>query len=133
MPNITREQFSKWNSKATNGFSFDVKEYVVWGNKSLIRDEKLDDGKIAEFRIGYSDEYVTKTNDWGCKWNVKTGKKIPHLDINILHPSSTDGIYRVQSYKRGIVLGDTESKSNYGVLCKLAESVNVDDYLKEML
>lgn len=132
MPSITKEQFNKWNSKATNGFSFDVKEYVCWGNKALIREEQLPEGKICEFKIGYSDEFVTKTNDWGCKWNVKTGRKIPILDINILHPGSVKGIYRVQSIKQDIQLGEPQPKNNYSTLCKLANTVNVEKFMIDL-
>ena len=132
MPSITREQFNKWNSKATNGFQFDVKEYVCWGNKGLIRHENLSDGKIGEFRIGYRNEYVTKTNEWGCSWNVETGNKIPCLDVNILHPGSVEGIYRVEFFKSNIPIGDVQSKSNYNVLCKLASTVDVEKYLTDI-
>lgn len=132
MPSITREQFNKWNSKATNGFSFDIKEYVGWGNKALIREEKLPGGKICEFKISYWDEYTTKTNDWGCSWNVATGKKIPCLSVNILHPGSVEGIYRVQHYISNEPIGEVQDKNNYNVLCKLASTVDVEKYLTDI-
>jgi hypothetical protein len=133
MPSITREQFNKWNAKATNGFQFDVKEYVCWGDKALIRHENLSDGKIGEFRVWYRDEYKTNTNEWGCKWSTPTGNHIPMLEMNILYPSSTEGIYRVISFGNGITLGDVQPKCNYNVLCKLAEGIDVNKYVKEML
>lgn len=132
MPSITREQYDRWNAKATNGFSFDIKHYVCWGEKSLIKHIDLDGGKIAEFRISYMDEYKKETNKWGCSWRVPTGNKVPVLDVNVLHPSHTEGVYVVQHFKHDITLGDVEKKNNYGVLCKLAENVNVDEYINAM-
>ena len=132
MPSITKEQFDKWNAKATNGFSFDLKQYVVWGEKTLIKHVNLLEGKIAEFRIWYRNEFKRVTNQWGCSYNVETGGKIPTLEVNILIPSGTEGVYRVHSFKSNIVLGDVEKKNNYNVLCKLANNVNVDEYIEEM-
>lgn len=132
MPSLTREQFEKWNSKAKNGFQFDVQEYVCWGNKSLVRHENLSDGKIAEFKIWFEDEYEVKNYDKGGTWNVLTGKHIPTLVMNILHPSSTEGVYRVQSFGKGVKLYDAVPRTNYSMLCKLSQDVDVDSYLKNM-
>lgn len=133
MPSITKEQFDKWNSKATNGFKFDVKEYVCWGDKALVRHESLVGGKIAEFKIRYYEEFKSKTNEWGCTYNVTTGGHIPTLEVNVLVPCETPGIYRVLTFEKGKSLGDALPKMKYDVLCKLANDVNVESYIKKMM
>ena len=132
MAKLTKEQFDKWSAKASNGFTFNVKKYVCWGEKGLEKIIQLGDGRVVEFEIGYSDEYAKVTNEHSVSYNRRTGRKIPVLDINILVPSSTKGVYRVHHFKSDIVVGETQDKNNFNVLCQCSKYVDTDMYMKEI-
>lgn len=134
MAKLTREQFNKWNAQAQNGFTFDIQEFCVWNEKTLKKNHKLESGDVVEFRIEYDEEYETKTNEWGCRWNVKTGRYIPMLYIRIWHPSSTSGCYTSNGiYYERYELGEPENTKKYNVLCKLSAEVNTDEYMKKII
>jgi len=130
MAKITREQFNKWNAQAKNGFQFDLKCFAVWNEKTLTKKIKMENGDIIEFKIEYNKEFETKTNEWGCKWNVETGRYIPMLYITHWKPS-TSGCYHSSGREKSEVLGSPENSKKYNVLCKLSETVNTDEYMEE--
>lgn len=130
MAKITREQFNKWNAQAKNGFQFDLECFMVWGEKTLTKKIKMENGDIIEFKIEYTKEFETKTNEWGCKWNVETGRYIPMLYITHWKPS-TSGCYHSSGWAKTEVLGSPENSQKYNVLCKLSETVNTDEYMEE--
>ena len=132
MATLTSEQYQKWNAQAQNNFTFDIKNYVIWNEKRLTKSIKQPDGSIIQFKIEYYPEYETKTNEWGCHWNVKTGRHIPMMRIDRLIPSSTEGCYIVHTVKEKITMGEPEKTMKYSVLCKISGAVNTDEYLKEI-
>ena len=131
MAKITREQYNKWNAQAQNGFSFDLQFFYNWHEKRLRKTVEQPDKNVVEFVIDYRAEYETKTNEYGCKWNVETGRHIPYLRVSIWHPSSSEGMYH--SYGTGTTydIGEPEDKRRYAALCNLSGTINTDDYMPE--
>ena len=132
MARLTREQYQKWNGQAQNGFTFDIQEYIGWNEKALTKSIKQPDGTIIQFKIEYYPEYERKTNQWGCHWNVETGRQIPMMRIDRLVPGSTEGIYIVHTVKEKITMGEPENTKKYSTLCRISGTVNTDEYLKEI-
>lgn len=126
MAKITREQYNKWNAQAQNGFRLDLQYYVGWGEKTLIKSIKQTDGTIIQFKLWYIPEYETKVNEWGCKWNVKTGKQIPMMRIERLVPGHTEGVYSVHTAKDDMPMGEPEKTMKYSTLCKISGMVDTD-------
>ena len=128
MAKITREQLNRWNAQAKNGFRLDLNYFLTWGEKTLIKDIKQEDGYIR-FKLYYMPEYETRTNEYGCKWNVKTGKQIPMLRIERLKPLQTEGMYQVLTVKDDVQMGEPEKTMKYSTLCKISGKIDTD---KEM-
>lgn len=130
MARLTREQYNKWDAQAKNGFHFDLHYYVTWSEKTLIKNIKQDDGSIIQFKLWYMPEYETKTNEWGCKFNIKTGRQIPMMRIDKLVPGSTEGVYIVHTVRDDRPMGEPEKTLKYSTLCKISGEVNTDEELK---
>ena len=130
MAKITREQYNKWNAQANNGFSLDLQYFVIWNEKTLTKKIKLENGNVIEFKIEYHKEFETKTNSYGCKWNVETGRYIPMLNITVWHPT-TSGCYASSGWAKSERIGEVQNTKKYNVLCKLSAEINTDEYIKE--
>lgn len=133
MAKLTKEQYNKWNAQAKNGFQFDFRYFITHNEKILIKNISQDNGCIVQFKLWYFPEYETKTNDYGCSWNVKTGRQIPVMDIEKLIPGKVEGVYLVHTIKSGIKMGDPEKNMKYSTLCKISQTVNTDDELSKIL
>lgn len=131
MATLTREQYKKWNSQAQNGFKLDIEYYVSYGEKTLVKYIKQADGTIIQFKLWYIPEYETVTNEYGCRWNVRTGKQIPMLEIDKLIPSSS-GCYIVSPIKDNIQMAAAEKTMKYATLCKISATLDTAEYLKEI-
>lgn len=132
MAKITREQFNKWNQQAKNGFGFDLNYYLTWTEKTLTKKVKMENGDVIEFKIEYQKEFETKTNSYGCRWNVETGRYIPTLYITHWKPS-TSGCYCSSGFDKSEILGEAETSKKYSTLCKLSEKINTDGYMENYI
>ncbi len=130
MARITREQYNKWNGQAKNGFTFDLEYYLNWGEKTLIKDIPMEDGGYIRFKLWYTDEYETITNEYGCKWNKRTGKHLPMMKIEKLRLCSTSKMYQVITIKDNIQMGEAEKTMKYSTLCKISGAVDTEKELK---
>lgn len=126
MAKITREQYNKWNAQAQNGFRLDLQYYIVWGEKTLVKSINQPDNTIIQFKLWYIPEYETKVNEWGCKWNVKTGRQIPMMRIERLVPGHTEGVCSVHTVKDDMPMGEPEKTMKYSTLCKISGMVDTD-------
>ena len=133
MAKLTREQYNKWNAQAKNGFKFDIEYYLTWGEKILIKEIPQEDNSIIQFRLWYYPEYETKINNYGCKWNTKTGRQIPMLKIEKLIPSTTGGVYIVHTIKDNKQVGEPENTLKYATLCKISGLINTEEELKNII
>ena len=130
MAKLTREQLNKWNAQAKNGFQLDLQYFLVWNEKTLIKNIPQEDGSIIQFKLWYMPEYETKTNDFGCKWNVRTGRQIPMMRIDRLVPGNTEGVYIVHNVRDDKPMGEAEKTLKFATLCKISGTVNTDEELK---
>lgn len=121
MPKLTKEQFEKWSNQAANGFVFDTYAYCIYGEKSLIRKIKQEDGCIIEHEIKYTNEIKPVTNSFGCIYNDYTGRFIPTLSTYLWKPGKTEGVY-VMSKEKNKQLGEPQDKKKYSVLCELSKT-----------
>ena len=131
MAKITKDQYTKWSAQAKNGFSLDLQHYVIWSEKTLTKRIKMADGDAMEFKIEYMREYEQKTNEWGNKWSVETGRYIPTLTVTRWHPTGT-GCYSSGGYEEQKPLGEPEQTKKYNVLCKLSGEIDTDEYMKKI-
>lgn len=132
MAKITREQLKKWNEQAKNGFKLDLEYFLVWNEKTLVKNIKQEDGTIIQFKLWYVPEYETITNEHGCKWNQRTGRNIPMMKIDKLVPGRTEGVYIVNSVKDNMQIGEPEKTLKYSTLCKLSGEIDTDAELEKI-
>ena len=128
MARITSEQFNKWNGQAKNGFGFDLRHYVMWNEKQLVKEIKNTDGTITRYTLFYYPEREKITRGNGYSWTQETGRQIPTLRIDTLHPTHTEGMYRV-SHGEDITIGQPEKTKKYATLCKLS-AMDIDELTK---
>lgn len=127
---FTREQYNKWNAAAHNDFNFDFEHAVIWSEKRLTKRVPLENGVVIEFLLDYYNEYETHTN-YGCKWNVETGRQIPHLVTHEWHPASTPGVFTDGTGNREKV-GEIQKNKNYNYLCKLSDDPQILARIEEI-
>lgn len=133
MAKITRAQFEKWSAQAKNGFQFNLDYFLTHGGeKTLIKQIEVDENRALLFHILFYPEYETKTNECGCKWNVRTGREIPKLHYQIYHHSETGFLvgYGLGAWE---VIGEAVEKKSFSLLCKLSASVDTDAILKKVI
>lgn len=123
MPNITREQFERWNAKAQGGFVFDIRQYAIWGEKTLRRIVGLQNGDKLEFRLLFQPENVTKRNEYGVRYTLETGRHIPTMHVSRWQPGNTEGVWTSHGLGKYITLGEAVPKKQYELLCKLSGTV----------
>ena len=131
MAKLTREQLTKWNAKAHNGFRLDIEYFLTWNEKTLIKDILLPEGDIIRFKLYYIPEYETITNSYGCIWNQRTGRQIPTMRVDKLVKGKTEGIYIVHTLEHDITMGDPEKTLKFAALCNISASVNTDKYMEK--
>ena len=131
MAKLTKEQYAKWCEQAKNGFILDLRYYLTWGEKTLTKRIKTACGDVIEFRIEYMPEYKQTTNEWGCKWNERTGRYIPMLNVARWRPTGT-GCYSSSGYIAEKQIGEPEQTKKYNVLCKLSGEIETDEYMEKI-
>lgn len=129
MPTLKKTDYEKWTAQAANGFKFDSYNYILWGEKELIRYIDNGDGTKTRYRLQYAHEYETITNNYGCRYNRETGRYIPELTISKMTPTTTEGCWNIGQPAR-YTIGEPQTKRNYNTLCKLSATINIDDYSK---
>ena len=121
MPKITQEQITKWNEKNPHGFRLDWKHYVMYGEKEIARYIQIGEGKRLEVRLCYLPEYERKTNGWGCRWTVETGRYIPSLHFSIWQDSGTAWVSHGMGWY--VTVGEVQKKKKYTVLQTVAQNI----------
>lgn len=123
MPSITREQAIKLNSQAPQGWKFDIQYYVIHGEKTLIHNVPLNNGKHLQARIYYREVYVNRYQPTG------TNKIVCHTSV--WSPTGTDGVFSSNGMGHFQELSATEyPRKNYKDLCKMADTLYENDLLK---
>lgn len=89
MPNITRAQYERWSAKLQNGFKFDLNRFLMWGEKQVVADYPLDDGRILQATISYYEV-----------WNCRQCHNVPRINISVWEDCG--------DFRRSYGLGHTE-------------------------
>ena len=111
MATLTKKQHDLWNSKCKNGFTFDVKRYLVWSEKQIHKYIDLPNGDKLEATIYYTDEYD--------RYRF-TGVR-PVLHLQLWHP---DGAFmRSSGIGKTISLGEIQEKRMFNQLCALSGTI----------
>mgnify|MGYP003571248027 CR=1 FL=1 len=132
MAKITREQAQKWDAQAKGGFHFDVRQYAIWGEKELRRTVELDGGDVLELKLEYTAEHETRTNEYGCRWTVATGRHIPTLRVTRWRPSSSgSGCYVSHGAGKTVAIAPAEKSKKYALLCRLSGELDCSPYIAE--
>ena len=71
MAKLTKEQVEKYNTKAGNGFKFDIYGFLMKGEKELIKTIDIDSERYIKARVHYQEIYK-KNESYG--FNTGTGK-----------------------------------------------------------
>ncbi len=132
MAKLTREQYNKWNAQAKNGFHLDLEYFLTWNEKTLIKDIAQEGGGYIRFKLYYMPEYETITNEWGCKYNRRTGRQVPTMRIERLKPCRTEGMYQVLTLKDDVQMGEPEKTMKYSTLCKISGEINTEEEMEKI-
>ena len=110
MPTLTREQYNKFSAPVPAPWQFDINQYCIWGEKDLVRQIPMEDGKRLQVRLTW------KNNR-------------PTLRTSVWSPTTTHGVWCSSDF-RARYLGDVMPRKNYKTLCKLAGDLAGADFLK---
>lgn len=93
MAKVTRDQVNKINKECKNGFGLDIERLVIWGEKQLVKEIKLDNGNILRVILYFKDIFAH------CK---KQGVQ-PVYSFLMLEKTSVESMYRVHTLKSDYV------------------------------
>lgn len=93
MAKITRDQVNKINKECKNGFGLDLERLVVWGEKQLVKEIKLDNGNILRAILYFKDIFAHYE---------KQGVQ-PIYSFSMLEKTSVESMYRVHTLKSDYV------------------------------
>ena len=123
MATITKEQAMKRQAAAPTGWRYDWKHYVLWGENQITRSLNQDDGSILTGAVSFREIYETRTNEYGCRWNVPTGKYCIELRVSRWVESGS-GAWVSHGLGKTMRLGLGEfTRKTYKDLCKTAATV----------
>jgi len=127
MPTLKKDQHERWEAKASNGFHFDAYRYVMWGDKTLTQYVKITDDVKVELHLAYRDERGA--------YGIPTGRQIPTLTVTRWTRSELgSGAFFTSSDAgwKSYAIGDVQPSKKYDTLCKIAATINAEQYVKEV-
>ena len=128
MPKLTKEKYEEWSAKAPMGWSIDIEDYVLYGDKNLVKRVLVKEGQHIQYKLTWKEKLETKVSPYGCKYTIGTNTYAPTLYVDKLTESTTKGIYYVTTILE-TTLGEAQPKKSFSALCKLyatmAEMVNL--------
>lgn len=129
---LTREQIKKWNAQAKNGFMIDLEFLLMHGEKTLIKLIDIAEGVKIEFKLWYIEEREQRTNQYGCRWTVGTGRQIPVLSVNLWRSTGTGSMYSsVPIGEQFRKMGEPEKNKKYSTLCRISGEINAEEYAEK--
>lgn len=123
MAKLTKAQAQKWNAELAGGFRFDVRHYLMWGEKVARRNIELEGGKILQASLEYHE-----IRD-GYRY---TGQVQPTLHLQIWKPGLTEGMMHSSGMGASIKIGTAQDKKLWKELCKLSGTFD-DKKLLELM
>ena len=110
MPTITREQIIRRQSQAPDGWTYDYKHFVIWGDNQLIRNIDQEDGSVLRATVYF--------------W--KEGQKLYGIKLSVRRwvETSTPDVWSSSECGKYIRIGtEPFTRKNYKDLCKHAARV----------
>lgn len=123
MVKCTKQQYERWNGKLSNGFRFDLRHFLMWGDKTARMLIDFTDGRKLEAKLEYHEE--RKQNGFGG-----TGRQIPCLHMSIWNPSKTGGMMYSTGLGKSLEMGEIQPKKNYDYLCKLSKTLDAKSVIE---
>lgn len=111
MAKLTKEQAIKWDKMLSNGYRFDVQNYLVWGDKHASLKIKLAEGKLLEASLIYREE--------GSGFR-KTGRQIPNIHLRLWDVNEEIGCGVSHGLGAYIPVGEIQNNRNWKYLCALS-------------
>lgn len=128
MPSITHAQYQKFSSQAPDGWSFDLEYYVIWGEKTLIASQAIDDDHRVVGKLEYVQNYIPDPRGLGGKRPANHYHIALH--ISVYTRSTTGGCWVSSGMGAWLNLDQGEHpRKNYAALCKIAATIKKDDLL----
>ena len=93
MAKITRDQVNKINKECKNGFGLDLERLVIWGEKQLAKEIRLENGNILRV-ILYFKDIIERYEKKGVQ---------PVYSFSMLEKTSVESMYRVHTLKSDYV------------------------------
>jgi len=129
MATLTKKQYDSRQAAAPEGWKYDAHDFVMFGENKLGKIIPTDETHYIRASVHYTDEYETRTNDYGCKWRVATGRSIPAL-----HLSYWTRLESGMSSSQGLGItkeseGMEQDRKIYKALCKFAATITDDDIM----
>lgn len=124
MAQLTREQATTWNTGNANGFSFDVSNYVMRGEKESTKVINLCDDKYLRVTVMYTAEYRRT----GGGYNMPTYQHIPAVHMATYQKSGQAYMSRGLGYWHN--LGAAVPKKNYNALKQFTHDLTTEKCLE---
>lgn len=129
MATCTKEQWTRWNAKLSNGFQMDLQRFLVWNEKEATKSIHLPNGDILKAVIGW--DSVLEPINHGSNFNRPVGV-VPTLNLSIWAPARTDGIWCSSGLGYTTrISGDIRTKKSWNEIVKLTADWNEDRIMKE--
>lgn len=131
MATLTKQQYSKWNSQAPQGWKLDAEHYVIWSEKQLTKTIMMPDGTALVATICHRENYKKECNSYGVHYTRPAGTY--HTELHVSHFRRCEGSTCWISHGTGAwqALDAGEyARKNYKDLCKMAATVTDDAILK---
>lgn len=130
MATITKEQAMKRQAQAPEGWAYDWKHYVMWGEHQLTRRLEQKDGSVIKATVAWRENYTQHTNEYGCSWRTPSGTHSPELHVSRWVESRTPGIWESFGLGKGERMSAEEHpRKVYKDLCKYTATVTDDQIL----
>lgn len=110
MAKLTKEQAIKWDKMLSSGYRFDVRHFMLWGEKTASLKIEVAENKILEGSLSYREERK------GYRY---TGRQVPVLHLQMWNVDA-NGVGISHGLGAWINVGEIQDKKNWKYLCALS-------------
>lgn len=121
MATLTRDQAIKWDKMLAGGYHFDVRHYVLWGEKTASLKVELSEDKILEASLSYREERQ------GFR---STGRQKPVLHLALWNVNRETGVGTSSGLGVFLDVGEVQDKKNWKYLCQLSGEYTADKIME---
>lgn len=122
---ITREQINSINAKMSNGFTLDVRHYLLWGQKQAVKPIQLDDNTTLTATLTWMNSYERKTTAYGQTLNVPNGMHHIALHLEVWRHKDGEQVATSHGLGQWIDVGPDAPRCNFSAIQTL--TANYDD------